>query len=153
MGDVQDLDARFRHRSDDLPSDLGSLALVGAGERLVAEQQRGPLDRLRDLTHPIQFLFELAARHRRIFFPLEVREDARARVSAERFRADEHARLHHQLGEPDAAEERRLTAPVDAGDHEQRLPVGVYVVADDLSVEMEGERDVVELSYQERGLV
>ena len=67
-----------------------------------------------------------------VLFALEVSEHAVAHV---RLRNDsaphEHPALRHQLRQADAAQERRLAALVGAGDHHQRLAVGVDVVADD----------------------
>ena len=72
-------------RAHDLPRDLGALALVGRGERLVAEQDAavGSIV-VGDLAHPGEFLVELPALHRRVLFALVVREHAVADVGAER---------------------------------------------------------------------
>jgi hypothetical protein len=94
----------------------------------------------------VKLLLELAARHRRVLFALEVGEDAGAGVRAERVGADEHAGLHHQLRYADATQEGGFATLVGAGDDDELLAVGVDVVADDLRVEVEGERDVVELA-------
>jgi hypothetical protein len=105
-----------------------------------------------DLAHPGEFLVELAALHRGVLFALVVREDTGAHAGAERLRADEHAALHHQVGEAEAAQQGRLSALVGTGDHHERLAVGIHLVTDDPVFEVERQADVVDALRGEREL-
>jgi hypothetical protein len=56
VGHKEDRDAAVKQGVDDLPGDLGALALVGGRERLVAQQHRVGRDGVGDLAHPTEFL-------------------------------------------------------------------------------------------------
>ncbi len=105
-----------------------SRSLVDANDSLQSRIAFGG-DPVGDVAHPAQLLVELAALHRGVLLALVVREHAGADAGAERLRTDEHAALHHQLSEAKAAQERRLPALVGAGDHHQRLAIGIDLVA------------------------
>ena len=73
-----------------------------------------------------------------------MREDAGADAGAERSAATNMPHCIISWARPSAAQERRLAALVGAGDHHQRLAVGIDVVSDDALVEMERQTDVVD---------
>src|SRR5262249_62201042 len=105
MRDEEDLDALLQQRAGYLPSDLGALPLIRRREGFVEQNHAVRAQPVDDLAHPAELLVELSALHFRILFALEMREEALADIGRERRRGHEHAALHHQLRQADAAQE------------------------------------------------
>ncbi|MCY1208354.1 hypothetical protein D9M72_199760 [compost metagenome] len=115
--------AALQQRIGDHARDLRAFPLVRRGERFVEQHHRVRRDFIDDGAHSFQFLVELSALHRGVFFPLVVRVQPLAQIGGKGRRAHEHAALHHQLGQADAAQERRLASLVGAGhDHQAAFP-------------------------------
>ena len=77
-----------------------------------------------------------------------------ADAGGERLRRHEHPGLHHQLGQAEAAQERRLSALVRAGDHDQLPAVRVQVVPDGPGVlEAQGQAGVIQAAGGQTGLL
>jgi hypothetical protein len=112
-------DPRLDECVDDLASDLGTFALVGGGQRFVAQEHAPGGDVIGDLAHPAQLFVELALRHGGVLLTLEVGEHSLADAGTQRARRDEHPALQHQLGHADAAQKGGLPALIGAGDHHQ----------------------------------
>ena len=72
-------------------------------KRLVEQHETIGRDMVDDVAHPAELLVEPAAAHSGIFLPLEMREDPFADTGLEAPGRDEHAALHHQLCEAEAA--------------------------------------------------
>ena len=114
--------------------------------RREAARRREMID---DRAHPLHLLVEFSALHRRVFLTLVVREETVAHAGPERLRRHEHPALHHQLGQPDAAQEGRFPALVRARDDHEQPGVGVDVVADDLALPGERQARVVQSPARE----
>jgi hypothetical protein len=140
-------------RPCDLSGDLRALPLVGRGERFVEQEERVRREMVHDLAHSFQFFIELAALHRRIFLTLVMREETVAHAGPERRRRHEHPALHHELSQPDTAQERRLPSLVRTGDDDEQLVVAIHIVADDLPLPGERQAHVVQPLAREPPLV
>src|SRR3990172_7099179 len=143
VGYVDHLDAGFQQGPDDLPRDLRTFSLVGRSERLVEQNDAVRGHVVDDRAHSAELFVQLPALHAGVFFPLVVRKDAIADIGTERLGRHEHAALHHQLGKSDASQERRLAAPVGAGDHHEQFIIGGHVVADDPLLHAQTQAEIV----------
>ena len=131
VGDEEHLDLCVQQGADDLVADLGSFALVGPGEGLVEQHEAVRADLVGDGAHAPELVVQPPAGHAGVLFPDEVGEDPAGHVRLVGLRGDEQPALHHELGHADAAQEGRFPSRVGAGDDDQRLPVGLHVVAHD----------------------
>src|SRR6266498_104663 len=108
----------FEQRLHDRSCDLGPFALIRSRKRLVEQQQRIRSGDVHDLAHATELFVELATCHRRIFLTLVVGKDRVPNFGTKPFCCDKHATLHHQLGQSDAAQKRRLPTLICASDHD-----------------------------------
>lgn len=97
-----------------------------------------------DRIHPRKLLVEFSALHAAVFFSPIVRKNPGHDVRLERDRGDEHATLHHELGDADAPEEGRFAPFVDAGYDHRVLAFCAHVVSDSSPTCVQRKADVVE---------
>lgn len=144
MGRQNDLRAGVEQGRHDRVGDRRGLAVVGGGERLVAQQHSARPQDLGDLSHAGQFLVQPPVFQIRILGAHEMREHTVAQVRGEGRGRDEHTGLHHQPCRADAAQEGRLAAAVRAADHEECHPGRIHVVADH-AVRHQAQRGVAQV--------
>ena len=129
VGDHDDPNAGAGEREEDLAADVGAFALVGGGERLIAQQQAP--GRTRETVTLIR------ASSSSNLPPVMAGPSSRLKwvktrgqtPAAKEPGGHGHAGLHHELGQARTAQERGLASPVGPCHHDQRLAVGAHVVA------------------------
>ncbi|CAM5189452.1 hypothetical protein CDEN61S_00150 [Castellaniella denitrificans] len=134
----------LQQRQRDFAGDSGALARVRGREGLVEEHECARLEVLDHPAHAGQFFVELAAFQGRVLFALVVRQDTRAETARPGLGRNEHPALHHELGHPHGAQERRLAPLVGARDHAKALAVGRQVVAHHLAPHVQRQANIVE---------
>jgi hypothetical protein len=78
-----------------------------------------------------------------VFFSFVVREQSGADIGAERLGGDEHAALHHQLRQSDAAQENGFAALIGAGDDREVFSVGIHIIAYDFFLHGQCQRGII----------